>query len=291
MQNVWNLLKNKALVLSLLLGFSLLSCTTVYFEKPVPQQGTDLRSIPADWVGVYISEPTEGEDQSELETLFPQCFRLERIGTSQLLVSSENRLHERDLPRLKALLEKQKADGTLMRYQLSETMLLCTYQTEGSVEQQYSALVKQGSWYILTQTIVPFQLFDLETGVQTDFELEKQAGTKSNGFPEADSISTKTTSLVARKDRKAWYFNTQEEGEKWTLLYLEQPDKDRLIVKFSQLENPKDFKNSLDYFNAITPFRETESGHFEINPDDAALARLLAEGKLFQTTVLRKIGD
>lgn len=292
MQNSSKLFKIKIAGLFLLVVFYLTSCTTVYFEKPVPEAGKALTSIPSDWSGLYISEPAMEEETNQLDNLFRQCFRLERLSASQLLVSTEYRIHERNLPQLKEALEKQKQDGSLTAYHLSESLLLCTTQGEDGAKQQYSTLIKQGPWYILAQTIAPFRMYDLEAGLQTEFEIEKQASLETTVLPEANSISNKISSLVARKDRKGWYFNTQEQGAtNWMLLYVEQADRNHLIVKLSQLENSNDFKNRFDYFNAITPFGDKESDHFEINPDDAALTRLLAEEGLFQTTHLRRLNE
>ncbi len=292
MQNLLSLAQKKAPHLFLFLGIALTSCTSVYFEKPVPQQGTALTTIPADWVGIYFSEPVVEEDATPLEQIIRPCFRLERIGTTQLLVSSEYRIHERDMPRLKTALEKQESEGELLKYYLTESMLWYTVRVEDREEQQYSGLTKTGSWYILTQTIAPFRLFDLDAGIQTEFELEKQAGLVASGLPEADSISSKTSALIAKKDRNAWYFNTRaDSNSKWSLMYIRQVAPDQLTIKISHLEHPDDFKNRLEYFNTITQFREIASDNFLIDPDDAALSRLLAEDGLFQTTHLRRIED
>jgi hypothetical protein len=267
------------------------SCTQVYFEKPVPQQGTVLHTVPTDWAGVYIAEPEHAEEPPLEEQLFPQFFRLERISETQLLVSSEHRIHEKELPRLRLALDEQVAEGTLIRYQLSESMILCTVLNEaGAEEQQYTALLKTGSWYLLPQTMAPFHLYDLKAGLLTEFDSDNQIRTSAALLPMADRIETEAGKLAARQNRKGWYFNTQKGPESnWSLLYIEQAGEDRLRIKQSYLENEEAFKKRLDYFNAITPFRETASNNYEIDPSDQALERLLVEDGLFQTTVLRKL--
>lgn len=287
------MLNSRVLLLFIVAGLLAPSCTQVYFEKPVPQKAAEMQTIPADWTGVYQAEPLGVEDPTLMEQLFSQCFRLERLSESRLLIASEYRLHEKDIPRLRSALDEQKASGTLLDYQLSENMLLCTVATEeGGTEQHYTALLKKGSWYILTQTIAPVQLFDLKTGNKINYDLKSGASISSPWLPEADSISSERTTLVARQNQKRWYFNTWEaSAQKWTLLYVEQSGKDQLLVKQSQLQNPEAFKNKIEYFNRITPFREVESDHFEIDPTDAALEKLLAEKDLFQTTYLRRIEE
>lgn len=293
MKNVLKMLSYRVLLLFIGAGFLALSCTQVYFEKPVPQKAAEMQVIPADWTGVYLAQPLGAEDPTLLEQLFPQCFRLERLSDSRLLVASEYRLHEKDIPRLRNALDEQKKSGDLLDYQLSENMILCTVAAEdGNTEQQYTALLKKGPWYILTQTIAPVQIFDLKSGNKISFDLKNSAGISSPWLPGADSIGSEQSTLVARQNRKHWYFNTWEaNAKKWTLLYVEQTGKDQLIVKQSHLQNPEVFKNRLDYYNRITPFREVDSDHFEIDPTDEALEKLLAEKDLFQTTYLRRIEE
>ena len=293
MKITWKCLRYKALYFLLLLPA--LSCTNVHFERPVPKSGAELRSIPAGWAGTYVTTPQE-EDGSLFGQIFRECYRLERLGETKLLVSSELRIHEKDMPRLKKALEGEKRDGKLLDYRLSEGFVLCTIrspQEEGQpdlVEQQYTALIKKGSWYILANTVTPFRLFDLDAGIQTEFEHKKAEIAKVEWLPGADSISAKTLRLVARHLQKGYYFNTQpEEGAKWALLYVTQPSKDTLIVKVSNLEDQNEFERRQDYFNAITPFRKTDNNKYEIDPTDEALARLLAEEHLFQTMYMARI--
>ncbi|MFN0013214.1 MAG: hypothetical protein ACKVU2_01585, partial [Saprospiraceae bacterium] len=42
------------------------SCTNVYFEKPVPQRGEQVRTMPAELAGTYLLEPQVGESVSEM---------------------------------------------------------------------------------------------------------------------------------------------------------------------------------------------------------------------------------
>ncbi|MBK8969300.1 MAG: hypothetical protein R3D58_19910 [Saprospiraceae bacterium] len=293
MKNVLRMLNNRALLLFMVAGLLAPACTQVYFEKPVPQKAAEMQTIPADWTGVYLAEPLGVEDPTLLEQLLPQCFRLERLSESRLLVASEYRLHEKDIPRLRSALDEQKASGALLDYMLTENMLLCTVPTEdGGTEQHYTALLKKGNWYILTQTIAPVQLFDLKSGNKISYDRKSSSGITSPWLPEADSMSSTRTPLVARQIQQRWYFNSWEaSAQKWTLIYVEQSGKDQLLVKQSQVQNPEAFKDRLDYFNRITPFRELESDHYEISPTDEALEKLLAEKDLFQTTYLRRIDE
>jgi hypothetical protein len=200
--------------LPLVLALVAVSCTNVYFERPVPQSGAPVRGIPAEWAGLYVSEPGPAEAVSELEQIFQQCFRLELLSGTRLLVSQEWRLHENNLDQLRAALEVQKKEGKLIDFQLLGSLILYTMRSEsgGQVEQQYVALIRQGEWYILPQTVAPFQLYDLEAGLQTQYEQEEPAAPVSEWLPGADTLSSKATRLVARQHAGGWYFNTQEKA-------------------------------------------------------------------------------
>lgn len=291
MKNTWNCLIYKAF----LLFVPFLACTNVNFEQPVPQKGDALRGFPADWTGTYVSDIKDEEGKSEFEQIFRTCYRFERLSDRKLLVLSETRLHENDLPRLRKALDGEKKTGKLLEYQISGGFIRCTVKLDepepaGATEQQFTPLIKKGPWYILAQTVTPFRLFDLEAGTQQEFEQQEDGKLKAAWLPGSDSLTVKQFRLVARQLRNGYYFNTQEEPDaKWALLYVTQPAKDQLLVKISNLEDSQDFERRQDYFNAITPFRKTDDNKYVINPTDPALGQLLAEKHLFQTTVLRKI--
>ncbi|MBL7774537.1 MAG: hypothetical protein JNK89_00955 [Saprospiraceae bacterium] len=285
------MLKAPALIFgTLLLGLS--ACTTVYFENPVPRQGTEMTEIPAAWAGLYLAAPSADETATLTEQLLRQGFRLERPAPTQLLVSTDYRIHERDLPLLRAELEKQMQEGAIANFQLTESMLLCTVRSDGREEQQYTALVKQGAWYVLAQTAAPFQFFDLSSKQQVEYELERNTRLEAGLLPEADSLRAQTAPLVARQSGKGWYFNKKDaETGWWTLLYVEPAARGELRVQMSNLSNPEAFKTRVDDFNRMTPFRKIDSDHYLIQPDDAALVRLLATEGLFQTTRLLRIEE
>lgn len=297
MQNTSNRRINPGLPLLAFLLVLVSSCTSVYFENPVPQSGTALRSIPEDWAGEYLVEQQAADELSDLEQIFRQCYRLERQDASRLLVSTDYRIHEKDMPRLREALEEQKKAGKLIDYNLSEHFIVYQVKSEddtepGKVEQQYTALLKVGPWYILPQSIVPFRLFDLDAAAQTDYETKSEFRLTDEWLPGADSISAKPLQLVARQTRQAWFFNTRpDSSDKWSLLYLQHPSKDRLIVKVSYLADSQKFEERIDHYNAIAPFRKVEDGGYVVNPTDQALERLMAEDGLFQTTYLRRIGE
>lgn len=271
------------------------SCTNIYFDRPVPQNGVTMKQIPDDWTGVYTSRMAGQEEMSPLEQIFQQCFRLERLDDNQLLVSTEYRIHEKDMPAFREALAQQKNEGNMLDYQLTETYLMYVLKPENNdagvaVERQYTTMVRKGSWYLFPQTMAPYRLFQLADGRQTEFNRERVPHLQSEWLPGSDSVSVKESELVARQKGDAWYFNTREgKDAKWSLLCVRQVSKDQLLVKMSNVEDSRDFEQRLDYFNAITPFRKTDNNHYEINPTDEALDRLLAEERLFQTARLQRI--
>ncbi|MBK9338965.1 MAG: hypothetical protein IPM98_21470 [Lewinellaceae bacterium] len=270
------------------------SCTDIYFENPVPQGGEALRSAPTEWLGLYVVEPDAGEEVSELEAIFRTCFRFERTEEGNLLVSTENRLHATDLPRLKKELEAQKQAGKLLDYQLTESFIFCRLKTTEEdhigVEEQYATLIKSGSWYVLGQTVQPYWLFDFKAGKRIEYERERQAILRAEWLPAADSVSVKSSRLVARQQQKTWYFNTRKEADTtWSLIGLEQDAKGTLRITLSSLNDRKTFEQRMEYYNAITPFRKDGENRYVINPTDEALQQLMKKENLFQTIRMQQL--
>jgi hypothetical protein len=278
----------------ILLAVLTTACTNVYFENPVPQRGERVRAAPSELTGLYLFEPGAGETLSEWEQLLRPCFRIEATDKGNLLVSTENRLHTRDVSKLKKALDTQKQEGKLLDYQMTESAITCTVQKEEEgriwVEEQSVALIKSGSWYVVAQSAKPYWLFDFEAGRQLEYKTEKSTPANSDWFPDAGLTQADTASLVALQKAKTWYFNTRKGDEKaWSLVCVEQAADDVLVVKFSSLDNKAAFEERADYYNAITPFRKESDTRYLINPTDAALEHLLQEEQLFETVRLRKI--
>ncbi|TNE53447.1 MAG: hypothetical protein EP344_14955 [Bacteroidetes bacterium] len=290
MQNNWKVIRSKPLALLLFLGMLTSACTNVYFEKPVPQNGTELRSFPSDWSGVYLSKQAQQEDLSDLEQILQQCFRLDRVDDRHLLVSSEYRIHERNWARLRSALETEKKEGRVQSFQLSETAIWCVLNTDNGPYQQYTTLIKDGPWYILPQTLTPFRQYDLEQGIQTEFEARKPKSDQHEWLPNADSLELKVSTLVARQKDNNWYFNTRpEEDPKWSLLHVRETEPGKLTVQLSNIDDTDAFKNREEYFNQITPFTNVDGNNYLIDPTDKALDQLLSEEGLFQTYYLSRM--
>ncbi len=270
------------------------ACTNVYFENPVPQRGEQVRSAPTELTGTYLVEPGPGETLSEWEEILRPCFRIERTDKGNLLVSTENRLHVKDVPRLKAALEAQKKEGKILDYQMTGSAITCTLKTEEDgqvrVEEQAVALIKTGSWYVLAQSVQPYWLFDFEAGRQLEYKPEHSTPTKTDWFPAANRVQADTAQLRAFQKPQTWYFNTRKNDDKaWSLVCVEQVSNDVLVVKFSSLDNKGAFEERSAYYNAITPFRKESDNRYVINPTDEALDRLMREEQLFDTVRLKKV--
>jgi len=278
----------------ILLAVLTTACTNVYFENPVPQRGERVRTAPAELTGLYLLEPGAGETLSEWEELLRPCFRIEATDKGNLLISTENRLHARDVSRLKKALETQRQEGKLVDYQMTESAITCTVKKEEEgrtwIEEQSVALIKSGSWYVVAQTAKPYWLFDFEAGRQLEFKTEQRDRASNDWFPEAARVQADTAQLVALHKSPIWYFNTRKGDEKaWSLLCVERVGNDALRVKFSSLDNKAVFEERAAYYNAITPFRKEGDNRYVINPTDGALDLLVQDAQLFETVLLRKI--
>lgn len=271
------------------------ACTTIYFEKPVPQGGTALQAIPPDWAGVYAEVPTK-TDASAQPSIYRECLRLEISAGSKLLVTEEVRIHESDMPRLRADLEEQKRSGKLDDYLLTEGYLFATTRVHDenkpgtTTEQQIARIFRQGPWYIIGGTPEPLILFDLAAGQTTGFDVHHGVGLSQTVLPNADSVSTTLTPLQVRQKGKGYYFNTwKKENGLWELYYVTQPEPGVLIVKTSTVQDKDALERRLDHYNAITPFIKEGDNNYRINPTDQALEQLLSDDKLLETTRLEKI--
>lgn len=280
------------LVLSLISGGS---CTSVYFETPVPRDAERLEVFPEDWAGVYWEEPADGEERP----VYMECLRLELLGATELLVSQETRIAEKDMPRLRAELEQRKKDGRLIGYQLTDRFLMATIPVDDkdrpgvTTEQQVAQLYKKGEWYIVGGSAAPVTKFDLKSGLMTKYETHRLRQASNTFFFPADSLSSEATRLVARRKDGGIYLNgLREDGALWELYYVTQAANGDLRVKTSVVKNEKDFQRRFDFYNGITPFVKLEGEKdYKIAPDDRALEKLLTDEDLFQVTRLKKISE
>ena len=270
-----------------------LSCTNVYFENPVPQKAEALSAVPEALPGLYEFVNQEEKNEDNAFEQFKNCILIENTGESQLLVSSETRLHERDLPALKARLEAKKAAGEISDYTLTNRFLLCTAMIPAEndarkPQQQYVSLTKEGSWYVVAQTRRPFMLLDFKTGTSSALTAVK-SGNMSGLLPEADSLETEPARLVARSKDGGYYFNREKtEVAGWELMCL-LPRAGGWLLKTSDVAKDKEFKDRLGDFSKITPFEKIDESKYRIHPNDGELARLLAEKDLFYAAELRRL--
>ncbi len=270
-----------------------LSCTNVYFENPVPQKAETLSVVPQALPGLYEYVNGEEKDEKMIFNGFKNCIIIEKYGESQILVSWEARLHERDLPALKNGLEAKKAAGEIGNYTLTEHFLLCTVMVPAEndtrqPQQQFVSLAKEGSWYVVSQTRQPFMLLDFKTGVSSTLTAVK-SGDMSGVLPEADSLEMEPTRLVARSKDGAYYFNREKaDVSGWELMCL-LPQTGGWLLKTSDVAKDKEFRDRLGDFSKITPFEKIDESKYRIHPNDNELARLLAEKDLFYTAELRRL--
>lgn len=269
-----------------------ISCSHVYFENPVPQTAERVPTMPEDLPGLYAFE--SDDESGDVPNVFKKCIAIESINRTQLLVSWEVRLHEKDVTGLKAHLDVKKAAGEISDYIWSERFIFCTAAIsadDGSSrpEQQFVTLAKEGAWYVLTQTRVPYMLLDFGAGTLSSFKTQKVAAT-SQVLPEADSLEIKPLRLVARTKDGAYYFNTRsDEYPGWDLMYLRQYAPGVWLLKTSDIGNKDVFETRLSEFNKITPFQKVEDSKYLINPRDGDLELLLADKDLFYNATLRKL--
>lgn len=268
------------------------SCTNVYFENPVPQKAAAISSVPEGLPGLYTFD--NGQDPDETFDAFKNCILMEKANESQLMVSWETRLHEQDVPALKAQLEAKKAAGDIGSYTWTGHFLYCTVMAPGEndtrqPEQQFISLTKEGPWYIVSQTRQPFMLLDFREGTSTGLTAVK-SGSMSKILPEADSLETESFRLDARTKDGAFYFNRLKEGSPgWELIYLQPQAAGGWLLKTSDVADDKEFESHLEVYNKITPFEKVDESKYRVNPSDPALVQLLKENNLFYTATLRKL--
>ncbi len=275
------------------------SCTQIYFEKPVPQEGQPLLAAPPGLQGAYeiLDDDPEGSKPSDpLETWLKSCFYFEKSDDGRLLVSEETRFHERDWANIKSHLAQKKVDGTLADYTVSDRSILYTtaMDTAGKQSSAYVPIIKSGSWYILTRTQKPTRLFHFAPQNATQIKLEVKGNGGDNFLPDADSLSMETSVLVARQRAGAYYLNAQAAGDAyWSLIHYTQDVQGDVQLKFSSLGYASDslIENNRAHYEAITHFAKTPGDNYLINPDDRALDALLADPALFKTLRLRKLKD
>lgn len=269
-----------------------ISCSHVYFENPVPQSAEAISVIPDELPGVYAFE--DDNESEAILNVFKNCIAIEKVNRTQLLVSWEVRLHEKDVPELKAHLDAKKMAGEISDYSWSERFIFCTAlksADDGSSrpEQQFTTLAKEGAWYVLTQTREPYMMLDFEAGTLSSFKAQNSEAT-TQVLPKADSLEIKPLRLVARTKDGAYYFNTRsDENPGWDLMYLKQNLPGTWLLKTSDINHKEVFEERLAEFNKITPFRKVEDSKYLINPRDVELEMLLAENELFYSATLRKL--
>ncbi len=274
--------------------FAAVSCTNVYFENPVPQKAETLSSAPEALTGLYEYINKEAQEDESVPEPFKNCILIEKTSESQLLISSDTRLHERDLPLLKDQLEAKKTAGEISSYTLTEHYLLCTAMVPAEndgrrPQQQFISLTKEGPWYVVSQKSQPFMLLDFKTSVSSALTAVK-SGNLSGILPEADSLETEEARLVARSKDNAYYFNRKKpELPGWELICLLPQPSGGWLIKTSDISDDKAFKEQLGNYNKITPFEKIDDSKYRINPGDAELARLLAEKELFYSAELKRL--
>ncbi len=268
------------------------SCTNIYFKDPVPQSAQTLSTAPDALSGVYAYIDETESESDPVKALFRNCVRIEKANDVQVLISFESRLAEKDMPKLKAQMESQRSAGTISAYTLTDHFLLYTTvstENEGNLkqQQQYIALEKEGSWFIVSQSRKPAMLLDFKAA--TFAELSTSEGA-ADEFLDADSLEVETSTLSARMKRDGYYFNfLKKDDPGWSLFCLIPDASGGWLLKSSSVGNQQDFKDNLAAYRKITPFEAVSDSKYRVAPTDAELERLLAEKDLFQTAFLRRL--
>lgn len=293
----------KPLLWASLLLLLIPACTSLYFEKPVPQNGQPLLAPPPGLEGVYEVLDDEPPEECEVPSPFEQwaksCYIFEKLDAERLMVSQDVRFHERDLPQIKAQLVRKKADGELTDYTVSERGIFYTMaaspDSSSKTHSGYIPLLRSGAWYILTRTQKPVKMyhFAAQNGLEQSFESEPGTGGGDVLLPDADSLSTKTSLLVARQRAGAFFLNTRAEGDPgWSLTWCQPATSGDLLLKFSSRWSLDTLiENNRAHYEGITPFVKTSDSDYLLNPDDRALDALLADPKLFEVMRLKKLKD
>ena len=275
----------------------------------MPQNGQPLPAPPPGLQGAYeVLDDTPGEglsteasDEADeapnpLEAWLKPCFYFEKLDGGRLLVSDEIRFHERDWANIKSFLAQKKADGTLADYTMGEHSILYTTaaDTAGKQASAYVPIIKSGTWYLLTRSQKPTWLFDFDPKNASQIGLDVKSDGGDPFLPDTDSLSMKTSVLVARQRDGAFFLNAQAAGEtNWSLIHCTQDAQGNVQLKFSSMGYASDslIEQNRAHYEAITHFAKTPGNNYLINPDDRALDVLLADPKLFKTMRLRTLKE
>lgn len=297
----------KALEILLFIAFCPLlfcSCSTFYFDRPVPQKADEMTAVPPEWVGLYACEvePDSGmqEGISPLENLFRPFVRISRWTDTYMSVTFDRRLGENDWSTLNDTLAAMKTGGMLLDYQLNPKFILLHLPggAEHPEETQFIPLIREGIWYVLGENDLNEMMYLVDFDAKTISTLQRQHKRLSREiFSNADSLRIKISPLVARKKSGHYYLNEMAaagdfEPARYFLYHLYQPLPNEMIVQYSEFDMPDDtLHRHLSRLNRITPFRPIGDGNYSIDPDDKALEKLLTYPGLFQEIHLLRMPE
>ncbi|MDZ4702944.1 MAG: hypothetical protein SH848_03380 [Saprospiraceae bacterium] len=279
-------------VLTILLG----SCSSILFENPVPQKADELKVIPDYLSGLY--EATESDGAEKSDEIFLDLLRLERLNDHKLLATAMRGFRREDLPKFEKLLAEDKQKGEILDYFVTASQAYYTLKQDQSDASEQ----KRGGHFVTFEAVGDYLLFpqskemlfsfDLAAGKQILFEkAQSSSSTNSPYFKTAtDSLTATERIMVTKGEKDEIWFSMKNEESRWSLIYIKRLSDTELLVKHSEIGEKADLKQSLDRYNAITPFKkEGDSNNYLINPTDAQLKKLLADPHLFSSMKLKKL--
>ena len=265
------------------------ACNFAYFEKPVPQGAPEIKTVPTFLNGEYLITE-ENRSDSEDAAFMHTVLRFDRLDETHLAVSVESALPSGDLPKLKKALDEAQAEGKVTDYFFSEKLIyyaLAEEEAEGKTGMAIH-LQKRGAYYRSPQWIHATYIFDFAKGrhlIISTSDLPAMSDLLMVPYkPDVTDVP-----LVAKGQGNEVWLSSEEAPGKWSLIYFKKLSDKELEIKGTLFFNEDHFNKNKAKYEAVAPFRKTDSSDYIINPTDEQLRTLLADPELFGNTRLRKL--
>jgi hypothetical protein len=268
------------------------SCVNVYLEKPMPETAAELRTLPAEWNGVF--QMTEEGSDFQNEGPFIPCLRFSAADKGHLLISYELRLPKTGLDGLRAYLEEKRTQGAISHFELSSGGIFTRSEADGHPETAFLNLIPAGDWYIVPQSCHPVWSVSIPERQFTEYEISRQTALSGKILEGQDSVSLKACNMSLRKKGDQYYLNFQKEETDtpyWSLYRIQNTAPGQLTVTINQLKSGTDFEREQARYNQITPFSKINTDDYLIRPTDKTLETLLDDPGLLRRMILKKIAD
>lgn len=249
---------NKICLFSILLTFLLYGCgSTIYFEKPMPQDAEVVRELPNSFDGIYL---INFEDKEQFHGKY-SYFEIKRINSNRCIIYG---YEEIVIDSLDVVYGSPNSNDIVV-------------ELKGS----YISITRNGS----TEIIPNIEIVDnrVRTPKELAYEIDLEEGYYSAYSDEGKKVERNKCML--KKKGEVYYLNVLDEVM-WYIMIFEQKEKDLQIVVTNL--HKSDFKENRHYYEGITSIRQISDNQYLANPSDSELDILLTEPDLTARLLLKK---